>query len=138
MAPALADSLPAPRPCSTRCSRSISFAPLPDSGFTQIWTECSRAHTAMRTLWRGLRRWVAARKFQAGVHILEGLSDGLESGRFLAGAARGLPVAAAAAGRGGFTQKQGRVPGGRFRHPGARTSRARGCPFLRSRPGDDL
>jgi glutamate-ammonia-ligase adenylyltransferase len=59
-----------------------------------------------------LRRWVAGRKFQAGVHILEGLSDGIQAGRFLADVAEAsiaklLPLVEAE-----FARTHGRIPGG--------------------------
>ena len=61
-----------------------------------------------------LRRWVAGRKFQAGVHVLESVSDGEAAGHFLAAIAdaaiqRLLPLV-----ENEFADKHGRVPGGGF------------------------
>jgi glutamate-ammonia-ligase adenylyltransferase len=61
-----------------------------------------------------LRRWAAGRKFQAGVHVLESLSDGEEAGRFLAAIAetalaRLTPLAEAE-----FAAKHGTIAGGAF------------------------
>jgi glutamate-ammonia-ligase adenylyltransferase len=61
-----------------------------------------------------LRRWVAGHKFQAGVHVLESISDGDAAGRFLAATAvaalrRLLPMVEAE-----YQNKHGRVPGGSF------------------------
>ena len=61
-----------------------------------------------------LRRWVAGRKFQAGVHVLESVSDGEAAGHFLAAIAdatilRLLPLVEAE-----FTVKHGRIAGGLF------------------------
>src|SRR5262249_41157780 len=59
-----------------------------------------------------LRRWAAGRKFQAGVHVLESISDGEEAGRFLAAIAetalaRVTPLAEAE-----FASRHGTIPGG--------------------------
>jgi len=61
-----------------------------------------------------LRRWAAGHKFQAGVHILESVSDGEMAGRFLAAIAettmtRLLPLVEAE-----FESRHGKIPGGGF------------------------
>jgi glutamate-ammonia-ligase adenylyltransferase len=91
------------------------FAPLPD--LTALTEDLDR----MLALAQGyedalirLRRWVAGRKFQAGVHILESISDGVQAGRFLAAIAeasirRVLPLTEAE-----FESRYGAIPGGSF------------------------
>jgi glutamate-ammonia-ligase adenylyltransferase len=59
-----------------------------------------------------IRGWASGRKFQAGVHVLESISDGEEAGHFLAAIAetalaRLLPVVEEE-----FARRHGRVPGG--------------------------
>jgi len=91
------------------------FAPLP--GVATLTADLDRVLEQARgyedALMR-LRRWVAGRKFQAGVHILESMNDGAEAGRFLAGVAeiaveRLLPLVEAE-----FETKSGKVSGGSF------------------------
>ena len=91
------------------------FAPLPDAG--ALVADLERGLALARgyedSLIR-LRRWVAGRKFQAGVQILESINDGVEAGRFLASVAetalaRLLPLVEAE-----FATRYGKVPGGAF------------------------
>jgi glutamate-ammonia-ligase adenylyltransferase len=61
-----------------------------------------------------IRRWASGRKFQAGVHILESISDGEQAGRFLAAIAetaltRLLPLVERE-----FAIRHGRIAGGGF------------------------
>lgn len=115
MAPALAEQLARTPALFDELLGVDFFGPLPDPG---ILTEdldraLASAHGYEDALVR-LRRWVAGRKFQAGVHILEGISEGMRSGRFLAGIAeaaisRLLPLVETE-----FEARHGRIPEGSF------------------------
>jgi glutamate-ammonia-ligase adenylyltransferase len=59
-----------------------------------------------------LRRWAAGKKFQAGVHILEGVSDGVAAGRFLAAVAEVAIMRLAPLVEAEFASKHGPMPGG--------------------------
>jgi glutamate-ammonia-ligase adenylyltransferase len=115
MAPALAEQLGQNPGLFDELLTADFFAPLPDA--PTLLADLNRALEMSRdyedTLIR-LRRWVAGRKFQAGVHVLESVSDGEAAGQFLAAIAetalaRLLPLVEAE-----FADKHGRVPGGGF------------------------
>lgn len=61
-----------------------------------------------------LRRWTAGRKFQAGVQILDQLTDGVQAGRFLADIAEIAIRRLAPLVEDEFALKYGRVAGGAF------------------------
>jgi glutamate-ammonia-ligase adenylyltransferase len=113
MAPALSRQLGQSPALFDELLTSDFFAPLPDR--TALAIDLDNALALARdyedSLLR-LRRWVAGRKFQAGVHILEAISDGVEAGRFLADVAeaslsRVLPLVEAE-----FADRNGRIAGG--------------------------
>jgi glutamate-ammonia-ligase adenylyltransferase len=59
-----------------------------------------------------LRRWVAGRKFQAGVHLLDAIGDGVTTGRFLADVAGAALARLPRLVEDEFARKNGRMPGG--------------------------
>jgi glutamate-ammonia-ligase adenylyltransferase len=113
MAPALAELLGRNPGLFDELLSADFFAPLPDRPVLE--SDLDRALAMARDYEDGLirlRRWVAGRKFQAGVHVLEAISDGEAAGHFLAAIAvtalnRLLPMVEA-----DYAVKHGRVPGG--------------------------
>ena len=115
MAPALAEQLGQNPALFDELLTADFFAPLPDA--PTLLVDLNRMLEMARdyedSLIR-LRRWVAGRKFQAGVHVLESVSDGEAAGHFLAAIAetalvRLLPLVEAE-----FESRHGRVAGGCF------------------------
>jgi glutamate-ammonia-ligase adenylyltransferase len=115
MAPALAQQLGQNPGLFDELLDADFFAPLPDA--PALIADLDRALSMARDYEDALirlRRWVAGRKFQAGVHVLESVSDGEAAGHFLAAIAdaavqRLLPLV-----EDEFRVRQGRVPGGGF------------------------
>ncbi|MDB5394121.1 MAG: glutamate-ammonia-ligase adenylyltransferase [Rhodospirillales bacterium] len=115
MAPALAEQLGQNPALFDELLTADFFAPLPDAA--ALLVDLNRALEIARDYEDALvrlRRWVAGRKFQAGVHVLESVSDGEAAGHFLAAIAetalvRLLPLVEAE-----FERRHGRVPGGGF------------------------
>jgi glutamate-ammonia-ligase adenylyltransferase len=115
MAPALANQLGHNPSLFDELLTGDFFAPLPDAPtlLADLDRTLAMARDYEDALVR-LRRWAAGRKFQAGVHVLESVSDGEAAGHFLAAIAetaliRLLPLVEAE-----FEKKQGRIPGGSF------------------------
>jgi glutamate-ammonia-ligase adenylyltransferase len=115
MAPALAEQLGHMPGLFEELLLPDFFASLPDveSLTADLERALALAGDYEDTLVR-LRRWAAGRKFQAGVHVLESISDGEEAGRFLAAIAevalaRLVPLVETE-----FAVKQGTIPGGAF------------------------
>jgi glutamate-ammonia-ligase adenylyltransferase len=115
MAPGLAEPLAQNPALLDELLTADFFGPLPDED--ALSEDLDRALALARhyedALIR-LRRWTAGRKFQAGVHILESISDGMAAGRFLTAIAetaltRLLPLVEAE-----FAARHGTVPGGAF------------------------
>ena len=115
MAPALAQQLGQSPGLFDELLSADFFAPLPER--PALEADLDRALAMARDYEDGLirlRRWVAGRKFQAGVHVLESVSDGEAAGHFLAAIAvaalnRLLPMVEA-----DYESRHGRVPGGSF------------------------
>jgi glutamate-ammonia-ligase adenylyltransferase len=115
MAPALAEQLGKNPALFDELLTADFFAPLPDASV--LLADLNRALEVAGDYEDALirlRRWVAGRKFQAGVHVLESVSDGEAAGQFLAAIAetalvRLLPLVEAE-----FETRHGRVPGGGF------------------------
>jgi glutamate-ammonia-ligase adenylyltransferase len=115
MAPALAQQLGQNPGLFDELLGADFFAALPERA--ELTADLDRALSMARDYEDGLirlRRWVAGRKFQAGVHVLESVSDGEAAGHFLAAIAvaalkRLLPMVEA-----DYESKHGRVPGGSF------------------------
>jgi glutamate-ammonia-ligase adenylyltransferase len=113
MAPALAQQLGRNSGLFDELLSADFFAPLPERPLLEA--DLDRALAMARDYEDRLiqlRRWVAGRKFQAGVHVLEAISDGEAAGHFLAAIAvtalkRLLPMVEAE-----YSVKHGRVPGG--------------------------
>lgn len=85
MAPALSEQLGQSPALFDELLTADFFAPLP--GAEEIGADLDRALSLARDYEDSLariRRWVAGRRFQAGVQVLEGISDGIVAGRFLA------------------------------------------------------
>jgi glutamate-ammonia-ligase adenylyltransferase len=113
MAPALAEQLAQTPALIDELLTADFFAPLPsaDALAADLDRALALSHDYEDSLVR-LRRWASGRKFQAGVHILEEISDGVAAGRFLADVAdaalaRLLPLV-----EGEFAGKNGRMPEG--------------------------
>jgi glutamate-ammonia-ligase adenylyltransferase len=115
MAPALAEQLGQNPALFDELLTADFFAPLPDAPtlLEDLNRALAMAHGYEDSLIR-LRRWVAGRKFQAGVHVLESVSDGEAAGHFLAAIAetaliRLLPLVETE-----FAARHGQVFGGGF------------------------
>ncbi len=115
MAPALADHLGKNPALFDELLTADFFAPLPEAPTLLIDLDRTLAMALdyEDSLVR-LRRWVAARKFQAGVHVLESVSDGEAAGRFLAAIAETAIVRLIPLVEVEFESKHGRIPGGSF------------------------
>jgi glutamate-ammonia-ligase adenylyltransferase len=115
MAPALAEQLGHMPGLFEELLQPDFFEALPDAALLEadLGRSLALAGDYEDTLVR-LRRWAAGRRFQAGVHVLESISDGEEAGHFLAAIAdtalvRLVPLAEAE-----FAAKHGVIPGGAF------------------------
>ncbi len=115
MAPAVAQQLGQKPGLFDELLDADFFEPLPDEAalIADLDRALSMARDYEDALIR-LRRWVAGRKFQAGVHVLESVSDGEAAGHFLAAIAdaalqRLLPLV-----EDEFAIRHGRIPGGGF------------------------
>ncbi|HTJ62917.1 MAG TPA: bifunctional [glutamine synthetase] adenylyltransferase/[glutamine synthetase]-adenylyl-L-tyrosine phosphorylase [Alphaproteobacteria bacterium] len=115
MAPALAEQLGHMPGLFEELLVPDFFAPLPDTAAldTDLDRALALAGDYEDTLVR-LRRWAAGRKFQAGVHVLESISDGEEAGRFLAAIAETALARLTPLVETEFATKHGTVPGGAF------------------------
>ncbi len=115
MAPSLAERLGQDPALFDELLTADFFAPLAEA--PALGVDLDRVLTLARNYEDALmriRRWAAGRKFQAGVHVLESISDGETAGRFLAAIAetavqRLLPLVEAE-----FALRHGRIPGGGF------------------------
>jgi len=115
MAPALAQQLGQSPGLFDELLSADFFGVLPDR--PALEADLDRALAMARDYEDGLirlRRWVAGRKFQAGVHVLESISDGEAAGHFLAAIAvaalkRLLPMVEA-----DYEGKHGKIQGGSF------------------------
>jgi glutamate-ammonia-ligase adenylyltransferase len=113
MAPSLADQLSHNPGLFDELLTGDFFARLPDAA--ALADDLDRALGLARDYEDALvrvRGWVSGRKFQAGIHVLEAIGNGEETGRFLAAIAetalgRLLPLV-----EGEFATRHGRVRGG--------------------------
>jgi glutamate-ammonia-ligase adenylyltransferase len=115
MAPVLAEELTRTPSLFDELLERDFFAPLSDrAALLEDLKRALAGETYYEDVLIQIRRWVAARKFQAGVHILEGIGDGLQAARFLAFVAEAtieclLPCVEAE-----FAAKHGTIPGGGY------------------------
>ncbi len=115
MAPALAEQLSQTPAMFEELLSADFFDPLP--AIAVLMADLDQALALATDYEDGLirlRYWVAGKKFQAGVHILESITDGIAAGRFLADIAeaalkRLLPLVEAE-----FQTRHGAVEGGAF------------------------
>ncbi len=115
MAPVLAEELTRTPALFDELLERDFFAPLPDR--TALRDDVRRVlagETDYEDALIEIRRWVAARKFQAGVHILEGIGDGLQAARFLAFVAEVTIECLLPRVEAEFVSKHGTIPGGGF------------------------
>jgi glutamate-ammonia-ligase adenylyltransferase len=115
MAPALADQLGHNPSLFDELLTGDFFAPLPDAA--TLLADLDRALSIARDYEDALvrlRRWTAGRKFQAGVHVLESVSDGEAAGHYLAAIAETVLVRVLPLVEAEFEKKHGRVPSGGF------------------------